>query len=265
MITMALHLEGKAVVVTGANAGIGLETAKLFLKEGARVVGASRRIDQLEAIPSDNLVPTSVDLSTPEGPDVLIQTAMDAFGQIDILVNNVGIAPMRNGFLQVSDEDWNTVMNTNFMSMVRVTRAALPHMIKRKQGFIISISSEVGQLPDPMLPDYSVSKAAMLSLSKSIAQEFGPKGIRSNIVFPGPIRTPLWDQAGGFADGLADQYNMEKEEAIEHFAKNVRQLPLERLGKPEEVATVIAFLASDQASFVTGSEYMVNGGSLKQL
>jgi NAD(P)-dependent dehydrogenase (short-subunit alcohol dehydrogenase family) len=172
---------------------------------------------------------------------------------------------MRNGFLQVSDEDWNTVMNTNFMSMVRVTRAALPHMIKRKQGFIISISSEVGQLPDPMLPDYSVSKAAMLSLSKSIAQEFGPKGIRSNIVFPGPIRTPLWDQAGGFADGLADQYNMEKEEAIEHFAKNVRQLPLERLGKPEEVATVIAFLASDQASFVTGSEYMVNGGSLKQL
>jgi NAD(P)-dependent dehydrogenase (short-subunit alcohol dehydrogenase family) len=138
MITMALHLEGKAVVVTGANTGIGLETTKLFLKEGARVVGVSRRIDQLEAVSSDNLIATSIDLSTTAGTDALIQTAMDAFGQIDILVNNVGIAPVREGFLQVSDEDWNTVMNTNFMSMVRVTRAALPHMIKRKQGSIIT-------------------------------------------------------------------------------------------------------------------------------
>lgn len=262
---MDLQLKNKVAIVTGANAGIGFATTKLFLQEGAKVVGASRRMDALQRIHSKNLIATSIDLSKPEGGEELIQTAIDSFGKIDILINNVGIAPIRNGFFSVTDEDWHNVMETNFMSMVRVTRAALPHMLKQNNGSIVSISSEVGQLPDAMLPDYSVSKAAMLSLSKSIAQEFGPKGIRSNVVSPGPTRTPLWDRPGGFADGLAETFEMEKEAAIEHFAKKVRQLPLERLGTPEEVASVIAFIASDQASFVTGSEYMVNGGSLKQL
>jgi NAD(P)-dependent dehydrogenase (short-subunit alcohol dehydrogenase family) len=110
----------------------------------------------------------SVDLSTRGGAERLIQFTIDKFGKLDILVNNVDIAPIRSGFLSVEDGDWDTVMNTNFMSMVRVTRAALPHMIQQKSGSIVSISSEVGQLPDAILPDYSVSKAAMLSLSKSI-------------------------------------------------------------------------------------------------
>ncbi|RAN86450.1 3-oxoacyl-ACP reductase [Bacillus sp. SRB_28] len=262
---MNLQLTDKVVVITGANSGIGLATTQLFLDQGAKVVGASRSIDTLSRIQNDKLIAISADLSKREGAELVIQTAINTFGRVDILINNVGIAPIRNGLLSIKDEEWENVFNTNFMSMVRVTRAALSYMIQQQKGSIVSISSEVGQLPDAMLPDYSVSKAAMLSLSKSVAQEFGPKGIRSNIVSPGPIRTPLWDRPNGFADGLATTFGLEKEAAIEHFAKNVRALPLGRLGTSEEVAAVIAFVASDQASFVTGSEYMVNGGSLKQL
>jgi NAD(P)-dependent dehydrogenase (short-subunit alcohol dehydrogenase family) len=262
---MDLQLTDKVVVITGASSGIGLVATNLFLAQGAKVVGASRGIDALERIQNDKLIAVPADLSKREGAESVIQTAMDAFGSIDILINNVGIAPIRSGFLPIEDEEWENVLDTNFMSMVRVTRVALPYMIQQQKGSIVSISSEVGQLPDAMLPDYSVSKAAMLSLSKSIAQEFGPQGIRSNVVSPGPTRTPLWDRPDGFADGLATTFSMEKEAAIEHFAKNVRALPLGRLGTAEEVAAVIAFVASDQASFVTGSEYMVNGGSLKQI
>ncbi|KIL40924.1 hypothetical protein SD70_10925 [Gordoniibacillus kamchatkensis] len=262
---MELRIKDKVVVITGASAGIGLAAAKLFLQEGAKVVGGSRSVSALERLGSDRLVAVSADLSTAEGPEAVVNKAVEAFGRIDILVNNVGIAPIRSGFLSVDDEGWRTVMETNFMSMVRATRAALPSMIRQKSGVIVSVSSEVGHQPDSMLPDYSVSKAAILSLSKAISNEFGPMGIRANVVSPGPIRTPLWDNPGGFADTLAATFGMSKEEAIVHFTKNVRQLALERIGTPEEVAAVIAFVASEQASFVTGSEYMVNGGALKQV
>lgn len=262
---MDLQLTDKVVVITGASSGIGLAATRLFLEQGAKVIGASRSIDTLQRMQNDKLVAVSADISNREGAESVVQRAMEAFGRIDILINNAGIAPIRNGFLSIEDEEWEHVLSTNFMSMVRVTRAALPYMIQQQKGSIVSISSEVGQLPDAMLPDYSTSKAAMLSLSKSIAQEFGPKGIRSNIVSPGPTRTPLWDRPGGFADGLATTFGLEKETAIQHFARNVRSLPLGRLGTSEEAAAIIAFVASDQASFVTGSEYMVNGGSLKQI
>jgi NAD(P)-dependent dehydrogenase (short-subunit alcohol dehydrogenase family) len=182
---------------------------------------------------------------------------------VDILVNNVGIAPAREGFLAVSDEDWTEVFQANLMSMIRTSRAALPHMIKKQNGSIINISSESGRQPDTILLDYSAFKTAMLSVSKALANEFGPQGIRVNTVSPGPTRTPLWDKPGGFADNLAQQFGMDKEQAIEHFAKDVRQLPLGRIGLPEEIAAVVLFLASERASFVTGSEYTVNGGSLR--
>ncbi|BCJ88320.1 SDR family NAD(P)-dependent oxidoreductase [Effusibacillus dendaii] len=261
---MDLGLKDKVVVVTGASLGIGLAITREFLREGAKVVGGSRRPDNLEKLGhAENLIPVSVDLSTPEGPDLIVDKAIEAFGKIDILINNVGIAPAREGFLSVSDEDWEDVLETNFMSMVRASRAALPHMIKQKSGVILNISSESGRQPDTILVDYSVSKAAMLSLSKALANEYGPMGIRVNAVSPGPTRTPLWDNPGGFAEGLAAQFGMDKEEAIVHFARNVRQLPLGRLGTPEEVASVVVFLASEQAAFVTGAEYTVNGGSLR--
>jgi NAD(P)-dependent dehydrogenase (short-subunit alcohol dehydrogenase family) len=261
---MNLGLENKVVVVTGASAGIGLAITRSFLEEGARVVGGSRTTEALRELGYDKqLVPVAVDLSQPKGPDTLIQKTVDAFGKIDVLVNNVGIAPAREGFLQTSDEDWTQMFETNLMSMVRASRAALLYMIKQQNGSIINIASESGRQPDTILIDYSALKAAMLSVSKALSNEFGPQGIRVNTVSPGPTRTPLWDNPGGFADSLAEQFGMEKEQAIEHFAKDVRQLPLGRIGRPEEVASVVLFLASDQGSFVTGAEYTVNGGSLR--
>jgi NAD(P)-dependent dehydrogenase (short-subunit alcohol dehydrogenase family) len=260
---MDLGLNHKVVVVTGASAGIGLAITRGFLEEGARVVGASRHPDPLHELDHKNLVPVTADLSTPADTERLIQTAIDAFGRIDVLVNNVGVAPAREGFLSVTDQDWAHVLETNLMSMVRTCRAALPYMMEQKQGVIINISSESGRQPDTILVDYSVSKAAVLSLSKALANEFGPLGIRVNTVSPGPTRTPLWDKPGGFADKLAEQFDMNREQAIQHFAKHVRQLPIERLGSPEEVAAVVLFLASEQGTYITGSEYTVNGGSLR--
>ncbi|KIL45046.1 SDR family NAD(P)-dependent oxidoreductase [Jeotgalibacillus soli] len=261
---MELGLQNKVAVVTGASAGIGRAITQRLLDEGANVVTGSRTTDSLKELGYEKqLLPVAVDLSEPQGPDTLIQQAIKTFGKIDILVNNVGIAPAREGFLQVSDEHWTKMFETNLMSMIRTSRAAIPYMAMRKSGSIINIASESGRQPDTMLIDYSALKAAMLSVSKALANEFGPQGIRVNSVSPGPTRTPLWDNPGGFADGLAEQFGMEKEEAIVHFAKNVRQLPLGRMGHPAEVAAVVLFLASDQASFVTGAEYTVNGGSLR--
>lgn len=259
---MKLGLENKVVVVTGANAGIGLAIARAFVEEGALVVGGSRHTDALRELGS-KVIPVEVDLSLPDGPQLLVDRAVDAFGKVDILVNNVGIAPARAGFMDISDADWTQVFEANLMSMIRASRAALPHMSKQQNGAIVNISSESGRQPDTILLDYSAFKAAMLSVSKGLANEFGPQGIRVNTVSPGPTRTPLWDKPGGFAEGLAEQFGMEKEQAIEHFAKSVRQLPLGRLGLPEEVAAVVLFLASDRSSFVTGAEYTVNGGSLR--
>ena len=169
-----------------------------------------------------------------------------------MLVNNVGIAPWRESFLSTSDEDWNQVLSINFFAMVRCARAAIPHMVEQGRGAIVSIASDVGRAPDPFFVDYAVSKASILSLSKAISVEFGPKGIRSNAVSPGPTRTPLWDRPGGFAESIAAEYGMEKEDAIVHFAKEVRKLPLGKMGQPTDVANAVFFLASDLASQVTG-------------
>jgi NAD(P)-dependent dehydrogenase (short-subunit alcohol dehydrogenase family) len=118
----------------------------------------------------------------------------------------------------------------------------------------------VGRAPDRFFVDYCVYKAAILMISKALSIEFGPAGVRSNCVSPGPTRTPAWDRPGGFGDSLATEYNLDKEAAIDHFAKEVRKLPLQKLGDPADVARVIAFLASDMSKHVTGADYTVDGG-----
>jgi len=149
------------------------------------------------------------------------------------------------------------------MSVVRLSRAILPVMVEQKSGVILNVASESARQPDTNLIDYSVSKAALVMLSKALANEFGPQGIRVNTVSPGPTYTAQWDQPGGFADHLAQTYGLDREAAIEHFVKNVRQLPTQRMGTPEDVAAVLVFLASDLARQITGSDYAVNGGSIR--
>jgi NAD(P)-dependent dehydrogenase (short-subunit alcohol dehydrogenase family) len=254
-------LTDHVVVITGAGSGIGLASCRVVLEEGATVVAGDLDPSAAAAL-SDAVTPVSVDLSTPAGAEQLISAAVEARGSVDVLVNNVGIAPWRDSFLSTTDEDWNTVLTVNFFSMVRCARAAIPHMVGQGRGAIVSISSDVGRAPDPFFVDYAVSKASVLSLSKALSVEFGPKGIRSNVVSPGPTRTPLWDRPGGFAESLAADLGMETEAAIDHFAKEIRKLPLGKLGRPEDVANAVFFLASDLAVQVTGSEYCVNGGVL---
>ncbi len=262
--SMDLSLKEKVVVVTGAHAGMGLAITKAFLNEEAKVVAGDIHIEGFQNIASqDSLFPVEVDLSTQEGAETLINKAIDRFGKIDILINNVGIAKYKHSFLALTDDDWDNTLRTNLYSMIRVSRAAIPHLTKQDQSSIISIASESGHQPDEFAIDYSVSKAGVINLTSALAKEFGPEGVRVNCVSPGPTRTHMWEQPGGMIDMLAEKFNMDGEKAIEHFAKNVRQIPRGSIGKPEEIAAVVVFLASNQASYVTGSEYAVNGGSIK--
>jgi NAD(P)-dependent dehydrogenase (short-subunit alcohol dehydrogenase family) len=254
-------LEGKTVLVTGGASGIGEGCSLMFAREGARVFAGDVDRSMLEAVGEhENVTAVECDLSTAAGCECLVDTALSDTGQVDVLVNNVGIAPWRDSFLTTTDDEWNRVLSINFFAMVRCSRAAIPHMVEQGKGAIVSIASDVGRAPDPFFVDYAVSKASVLSLSKALSVEFGPKGIRSNVVSPGPTRTPLWDRPGGFAESIAEEYGMDTEAAIDHFAKEVRKLPLGKLGRPEDVANAVFFLASDLALQVTGSDYHVDGG-----
>ena len=261
---MELGLDGAVVIITGAGSGIGLATARAFAAEGARVVAGDREPAALGQIAARNpVLAVTLDLADPAAPQQLVSRAVAEHGQVDVLVNNVGIAPYRDGFLTVTDEDWAAVLNINFLCMVRSCRAAIPHMMRQGRGAIVSIASDAGRQPDPFFVDYAVSKASVLSLSKSLSIEYGPHGIRVNCVSPGPTRTPALAGPGAFADSLAAELGVTRDEAIEHFAKVMRKLPLGKIGEPEDVAQLVLFLASPGAAAqVTGADYTVNGGSI---
>lgn len=257
---MTQIFSGKTVLITGASQGIGLATAEHFLTEGANVVGVSRQPPELAGTNSaDRYLHVAADLALPESPRIVVQEAMQHFRQIDVLVNNAGAVAVRDSFLDVTDEKWRSTMELNFMSYVRMCREVLPHMVEAGSGSIIHLGSEAGRTPLVEAPDYSVSKSSILSLSKILSREFGPKGIRSNVVAPAHVYTPMWDRPGGFLDSLASKFGVPREEAVQAFIDDAG-LPVGRLGAAEDVAPVILFLASPASSFVTGAEYTVNGG-----
>lgn len=261
---MNYDFEGKVALVTGAGGGIGNTTARLLLEEGARVVGADLDPGSVRDLGAEDVVvPYKVDLSTEEGPSAAVAHTVETFGRLDILINNAAIAPNRDSFLDVQDSDWKKVMDINFMSMVRACRSAIPIMRDQGGGAIVTVASDEGRQPDVYFVDYSVSKAAVLNLTKTLSIEFGPDNIRVNAVSPGPTRTPIWDRDGGFADYLVDMLDAtDREDAIQKFVTDVRRMPIQRIGLPEDVANVILFLASDRARQVTGSDYWVNGGTM---
>jgi NAD(P)-dependent dehydrogenase (short-subunit alcohol dehydrogenase family) len=263
---MRTGLEDRVVLITGAGAGIGRATVEAFLAEGARVLAADLDTSPLAtdldtALSAERLVRFTVDLGEPDGPPAAVAETVRRFGQIDVLVNNVGIATMRDGFLDVSDEDWLALININFLSMVRATRAALPHMLARASGVIVSLASDAGHEPGIYFPHYSVSKVAVRMLSKELATEFGSRGIRSNSVSPGPTRTPAFESAS-FLASIAERHGLDSEGAIELFLRDVRRMPLGRLGAAADVAALIVFLSSDLARQVTGADYRVDGGAI---
>ena len=246
---MDLRLEGKACLVTGSTGGIGLETARLFVAEGARVATCGRS----DAPGIGEALHVRVDLSEAEAPARAVDAAVDALGGLDVLVNNVGFA-VHARFEEVTDEDWDAMWNLNVMGYVRAIRAAVPHL-RASRGAIVNVSSTAGKRPSTGMPHYSVTKAAVLSLSRLVADVYAGDGIRCNAVTPGPTATAAWLGDGG----LADQQGGERDAVL---AKVGAGRPLGRLAEPEEIAAVIAFLASDRASYVTGAAWSADGGTV---
>jgi NAD(P)-dependent dehydrogenase (short-subunit alcohol dehydrogenase family) len=249
-----LALRDSVCIVTGSTGGIGLVLARLHVAEGARVVTSGRG----DAPKVDEALHVSGDLALPGEPERLVQEAERQLGRVDVLVNNLGLAYQRS-FEEVTDEQWNELWQLNVMSYVRAIRAVLPGMKDRGAGVIVNVSSTAGKRPSGSMPDYSVTKAAVLSLSRLVADAYAKDGIRCNAVTPGPTATEAWLGKGGLADQQAARTGKSRDEVLAAVGAG---RPLGRLAKPEEIAAVVAFLCSPRSGYVTGAAWSADGGSV---
>lgn len=260
---MDLHLEGKRVLVTGAGAGIGKATAQAFLDEGAQVIVNGLTEDEVAAAVRDLSASGAVtgcaaDLSTGEGADALIAFADG--DEVDILVNNVGVFAVRP-FEELSDEDWLSSFQTNVMSAVRMARGILPSMLRRGRGAIVNLASEAGVKPLPQMIHYSVTKTAMLGLSRGLAELTKGTAVRVNSVLPGPTWT---DGVARYFEGLAAEKGEPIDEIIENYFRVDEPTSLiQRFVRPEEVARTIVTVSATEAA--NGGAYRVEGGLIRTI
>jgi NAD(P)-dependent dehydrogenase (short-subunit alcohol dehydrogenase family) len=262
---MDLKLSGKIAVVTAASKGIGLAIVKALSAEGAYVVAGARDIASLEGL--ERVTSVSVDLATPQGPAELVARAVEKHGRVDVLVNNMGAVRLRmNGFLAISDEEFEWALQMNFFAALRATRAAITQMLTQGGGAIVNVSSVNAFFqPDGGTIDYGAAKAALANLTKSLSQEFGPRGIRINDVAPGPVSTDLWLGAGGVAETVGKAMGVDAETARKKVIESIGGFATGRFTTPEEVATLVVMLASERTGNVTGSSYLIDGGLIKTL
>ncbi|MER6083500.1 SDR family NAD(P)-dependent oxidoreductase [Streptomyces sp. NPDC001833] len=259
-------LAGRTVVVTGAGRGIGLAVVEAFLTAGARVVAGSReRTDVLDQHVKQGaeLTVVEVDLATPDGPAALVAEAVALHGGVDVLVNNVGaVRPRVDGFLGVTDEDWEWTFTVNLMAAVRTTRAALPHLLATGAGRIVTVSSVNARLPDPLVIDYGAAKAALTNFCKALSKEVGPRGVRVNTIGPGPVETALWQGDGGVAATVGRSRGVDPREVARGAAD---QSLTGRFTRPSEVADLVVYLAGPRAANITGADFVVDGGLVDSL
>ena len=246
---MDLGLRDRLCLVTGSTNGIGRETARLLAAEGARVATCGRS----DAPAVGEAVHVQADLSLAGEPERVVAVAVEALGGLQVLVNNVGIARQAR-FEDVPDEEWDAYWQLNVMSYVRASRAALPHLRAAGGAAIVNVSSTAGKRPSTGMPHYSVTKAAVLSLSRLLADLYAKDGIRCNAVAPGPTATNAWLGQGGLADQQGD-----REEVLRKVGAG---RPLGRLATPEEIAAVVVFLCSERAAYVTGAAWSADGGTV---
>jgi NAD(P)-dependent dehydrogenase (short-subunit alcohol dehydrogenase family) len=257
---MDLGLRDRVCLVTGSTAGIGLETARVLTGEGARVVVTGRDEDRVDRARKETGAALGIacDLSEPAAPEALVAEAAAKVGPVECLVNNVGEA-YQVSFDELTDEHWDAMWQLNVMSYVRCIRAVLPAMREAGRGTIVNVSSTAGKRPSTGMPNYSVTKAAVLSLSRLVADLYAGSGIRCNAVAPGPTATGAWLAEGGLADQQASRSMDTREQVIEKVGAG---RPLGRLAEPEEIASVIAFLCSERSSYVTGAAWSADGGTV---
>lgn len=252
-----MKLTGKVAIVTGGGTGIGAAIAKRFVLEGVKVCITGRRKEMLdavvEALPAGLCVACAADITDPAEVERIVATAFDLGGKIDILVNNAGAGAV--GGVGGHDIDlWRATLEINLTGPFLLMRAILPHMIKNGGGSLVHISSVAGVRSVPEAAAYCTSKAGLIMLGQQVALDYGKYGIRSNVICPGWVRTPMSEHE---MDELGGMIGKTREEA---FSEVVKDLPLRRVAMPDEIARACVFLASDDSSFMTGAVLVVDGG-----
>jgi 3-oxoacyl-[acyl-carrier protein] reductase len=267
---MDLGLTGRACVVTGASRGIGSETAKLLCAEGADVLLVARNEGRLSMAADAaraagrshggraEMLP--LDVTNNDAGELMLTTATDHFGHLDVLVNNAGTARWRD-LDDVPDEDWRAQYELNVMAPLRAMRTAAPAMAERGWGRIVNVCSTAGKRPSSAMPEYSVAKAAELSLSRLFADRYAKSGVLVNAICPGPVESEMWMEPGGLLDQSQEMSgDASREDAL---AAAGAKRPIGRLAAPAEIAGAIVFLCSERASYVSGAAWSVDGGTVQ--
>lgn len=264
---MDLGLSDKGCAVTGASRGIGRETAKQLCAEGASVLLVARRAEALAAAAGEcreaatgngEVAVLALDVTAPDAGGRLVSAAAERFGKLDVLVNNAG-ASQRRDLDDVPDADWYAAWELNVMAPLRAMRAAVPGMVERQWGRVVNVSSSSGKRPSAQMPEYSVAKAGELSLSRLFADRYASHGVLVNAICPGPTKSELWMDEGG----LLDQSRAGGETREQALRAVGRVRPIGRLAQVAEIAAAIVFLCSERASYVAGSAWSVDGGTVQ--
>lgn len=259
-----LGLEGRVALVTGGSQGIGREIAFLLAREGADLVIAARRTEVLERTAVEirelgrRVVAVAADVATPEGPAAIADAALDAFGRVDVVVNNAGKGHNKS-IEALTDDDWYASIDLNLMSAVRMCRAVVPQMRGRGWGRVVNVSTRVALEPDPYFAAYGAAKAGLINFSKNLANAYSCEGVLTNCIVPGLIRSEAIDQA---AQKSATETGLSVEEVMARTL-NKRPIPAGRLGEPSDVAGLVALLCSDYGSWITGACFTVDGGIVR--